>query len=343
MKTTGYLFRIGVVVGVVLAGVMGIGAIRDRHVQSSLLRKGLNERAVASVSFVQSGIEKALRTDDDILMLIQLESLSRTEDVQAAYILDRAGKVTMHTRTSEWGHAYKDTYSRASVAATRPLFQEINVPHSYVYSVPVSTDAVLCVSYSAQKIDQTLSTVTRRFIYSGLTLFIIAFLIVYAFAMRPLRREIALLKAALKGIVPGTVSRVPPLQGECGEIASLVNSLFDQSGAKISPFGAEAIASSVKTVRAFFAAQAECVALFDTENRLIAATLTACDFFQLKDAEGKHIIELLSPEIITLAQEAQQHPDTAVRRAILENTIECSVVTDDKKAPAGLVIRKISA
>ena len=94
-------------------------------------------------------------------------------------------------------------------------------------------------------------------------------------------------------------------------------------------------------MRAFFAADEECVALFDAENRLVAATPCARQLFTVKDADGKHIIELLPPDIIAIAQEAQQDPGNTTRHILQEKNIECRVLTDDNNTPAGLIIRKI--
>ncbi len=339
-RTTGYLFRIGIVAGTVFAGIFAAGAVRDHNMRLSFLRKGLQERAVMAASFVQPGVEKALRTGDDIMLLLQLESLSRADDVQAAYVLDRSAKVIMHTRTSEWGREYRDPYSRAAVSEGRSLFQEARAPHSFIYSVPVSTSAVLCVSYSAQKMDESMAADSRRFIYGGLTLFIIACLAIYVFSLRPLRKGIASLKAALRGIIPGTGSRIPPLAGECGEIAELVNGLLDRGRTEPSP---DTVPSSLllKAVRAFFAAREGRAVLLDADNRLVAATPSARGFFGLADGEGRHIIELFPPEIIECAREAQQNPGAPARREFKGITVECLAARGDDEQPAGLVITTV--
>lgn len=132
--------------------VIGIYAFHFLPTLRRSLDQSVFEKNRISVAAALPRITTALRSGDDVLLLLQIESLARAENAVAAYIIDRDGRVIIHNAVDQWGRSYTDAPHRIAASASGSLYQRTGPTH-WLYSEPVVSTLTLCIPLSSQKAD----------------------------------------------------------------------------------------------------------------------------------------------------------------------------------------------
>jgi uncharacterized membrane protein len=225
-----------------------------------------------------------------------METLDHIVDIKNAYLLGTDGSVLTHSSSSEWSHVYTDRYHRAAIGAKNPLFQRRN-DHTVLYSLPVSTSAVLCATISLQRVD-TMFAVMRRNAFllaaavSALFSWIL-FIFLRAYVINPLDKVCIGLSAALLND-----SHQVDADGMTNNVVDEINGLL--SAVRERTINAERENEGVVSIhRSFVQAVLDRdesgLILVDDENRVYAMNSAASTLLKVDPicSAGRHVLDLL--------------------------------------------------
>jgi hypothetical protein len=132
-------------------------------------------KAQATLKTTIPYLNKAIQNSDDISLLSNIESLTKSANIMSCFILDKNSKVIIHNNTNEWNtEKNADIYNKA-VMQRKELVQEMHDNNFLLLSEPVANDYTLICVVSIQKIKELVKYWQIKYcsIASGLTMLII--------------------------------------------------------------------------------------------------------------------------------------------------------------------------
>jgi hypothetical protein len=109
------------------------------------------EKAKSALKVVVPSFNKALENLDDINLLINIESVAKIENITTCFILDKNGKVIIHSNVSERNtERTSGIYNRAIEQKTQSLQQTPNKDF-LLFSEPLISDCTLFCIFSVKK------------------------------------------------------------------------------------------------------------------------------------------------------------------------------------------------
>jgi PAS domain-containing protein len=312
----------------------------------SLLERNLTDKVQAIAGLSKPPVAKALETGDDISLLIQVENLARTDDVSAAYVLDEKGTVLIHNKNAEWHKTYTDAASQKAVSSSTELVQRI--AGGYLYSIPVSTSATLCVQLSSQRSDALYAYTVRRSLLTGGVLFLlfmvfIVFLISAA-VIAPLRR----IGGFVRNFMPdGGARPSPEISEEMTALVAAVNEMAGRCEREHRAIGEHA-ANELNRAEALLAVviddRKEPCIVTDADNMVLALNDAAKRFWGTNATIGKHILDVKEyAGLVVLVQSvsACENKGRVISRFLHNRTIAAVSVVDSDGKIAGKIIRVV--
>lgn len=303
------LFQASPAVLIVLISAALIGGIYFADFLPTV-RRVINSHTRESMAIITAQaapqIARAVKANDDVLALIALEDLARTEGVAAAYIIDPRGIVTVHNTTAEWGRSYADAAHSAARTAPGPLWQHVT-QSQWLYSTPLPSSSTLCISFTTRKHDELFSALRTRSVYTAAALMIACSVLMFMLYRRSGARHDA----------QGALAHV--------EVPASKHAGF--------PYGAELIKTLVPLMTS------PAIAL-DTENRIVAAhpAFAAVAGLTEHDIAGKHILDVWAqPGIARLARAAADSRGAIVSEIVDGKKLSC-VAAGTVEEPAGMVL-----
>ena len=313
-----------------------------------LLQAGLSDNIRTISLLSEPQIKKAVYSNDDISLLIQIENLARTEGVSAAYVLDSSGRVTVHNQTGEWGRIYDSRLHSAAVLSDGPLVQEKPGGRELVYSSPVASSATLFVELSRQKVNDYRARTYRNAVLTSAAALVISVVLImffmYAEVYSPLRKTIQMLKA----VSPGSRARIEQdKRNEYGMLAGAVNEAvdrFEKERERLADRIEETRIESSLLIRAALGGRCQGVVIVDSENRIIAVDQKAAKLFSIdeKTSVGRHVLDVFSAkEVVDLIQASLSAGPGSVLTGVLGGTgtgIRCTSVPGTGNRAAGTIL-----
>ncbi|MHB9156204.1 MAG: hypothetical protein ACYC5N_11055 [Endomicrobiales bacterium] len=282
--------------------------------ERKLHREALYARAKAAFDVSLRPLERALGTSDDLALLSQVENIMKIDDVRAAYILDRGGRVLTHNSTSEWNKTYTDPVSRNAVKAQTLLLQRGGEDKEYVFSAPLGSSATLCLGLSSRKIDEAVSLASRTALYSALIVMVLAAALFLFFLYYGIGGRFRKMKDLLQSHALGGGTLPDGGADELGELSRLINEVLIKSEAERTAATSRAGEAGRKLSRVLAELTKSVdggAVVLDSENRILCANIKAKDFLFPHEQEpaGKHVLEVVRyPELISLLQKAALNP-----------------------------------
>jgi PAS domain-containing protein len=311
----------------------------------TLLERNLTDKVQAITELAKPAIAKALETGDDISLLIQVESLSRTADVAAAYVLDENGTVVIHNKTAEWRKAYTDPASLKAVHSPSSLVQR--VPGGYLYSVPAASSATLCVQLSSQRSDALRRYAVRRALLTGVILFLVSLVfivfIVSVTVVSPLKR----LTDFTRNYVPGAAWLMADRSLEITTLAGTVNELldrFEQERSDAKYHYDEAKKNTSMLLEAATSKSKDAIIITDNDNVILAMNEAARKRWGIDGAVGKHILDVKElTGLVALVQSASTSANCGreIFAVIDGKTVGVHAMITPEQKVAGKIVRVV--
>lgn len=294
---------------IVLATTLLIGGIYVIDVLPTV-RRVVNAHTRASMAVITAQaapqIARAVKANDDVLALIAIEDLARTEGVAAAYIIDPRGIVSVHNATAEWGRSYADAAHTTATAAPGPLWQHV-AQSQWLYSTPLPSSSTLCISFTTRKHDELFSALRTRSLYTAAALMIASAVLV----LMIFRRSAARLEEQ-RAMMPHEKPEPQPTGLLAGE--ALIKALVPLM---VSP-----------------------AIVLDAHNRIVAAhpAFLAAAALTGDNIVGKHILDVWAqPGIARLARAAADSRGTIVSEVVDGKKLSC-VAAGTNEEPAGMIV-----
>ncbi len=209
-------------------------------IQESAILGTARDNGLRLVTIFAFSSVPALVADDFLGLRQVVNSLGQEADVRYAMILDLEGRVLIHTLVRETGARYQDPMTRRVLAATAPLFQEVQTPQGeilYDFATPVlilnQPRAVARIGISIAD-EMRLIRRTRNTILSLGVLTLISGLLYAHFQTRRLTRPIQALARGAQAVALGELSHRITLdrQDEVGHLAEAFNRMAESLRAR---------------------------------------------------------------------------------------------------------------
>ena len=307
-----------------------------------LLRNALYDRVKTVFDLSADDLSKAVRSRDDISMLIGVEKIMKIEDVSTVYVLDNGFKVLTHDKTSQWGKTYDDETDRNAVNAKKVLRQWTQ--GGYLFSVPLTSSSTLCVGISSQKMNEAAAGLRRDALYTIAIVVIAAaaafgwFIYATVFLrFRDLRDRLASIE--LGG---GTLPDGAP-GGEFLELQKLINGIIANAASGAGRGRAGQCEDELRLLVDELAATHQSgVLVIGAENKVVAINRKGETLFGIKrdGAAGKHVLEAVGDAaLIELIKKAAAKPGEAFEASVSGKPVKAySIRGPDKAVPGTLVI-----
>ncbi|MFA5779238.1 MAG: hypothetical protein WC947_03800 [Elusimicrobiota bacterium] len=313
--------------------------------QKKLLNKNLFDRAKTIYNLSGPIIVKAIETKDDLLILSQIENIMKLDDISTVYILDSDGKVITHDRTAEWGKIYGDEISKKAGGTKKELIQKSPEIKGYLYSVPLTSSATLCVGLSQQKTNETFDLIKKNAFYSAITVLIAVISIFAFFIFSQITSQFIKLENILKSVMLGTGEKIDVRRkDEFGKLSLLINKIINKletenitAHKKLS----ETQKKSARFIQELSKHFENGLIVTNFENKIILANQKAKDFLSVveKDPAGKHILEIIkTPEFIDVLKRSAANVNKLLEEVINNKTIKIITVGGRETEIIGTII-----
>ncbi len=274
------------------------------------LEKLTIEKTRSAVTVIIPSINKALENGDDIALLINIESLSRFENIASSFILDQNNKVIIHNKTDQWNTERKsDIYERAAGYGA-DLVQATTDKELMLFSAPLEMKHTLCCIISMQKAHENAKywkiryfTVAAAF---ALLITIILYFLSKLFVLLPYRRtKAALEKSSAEEIRKDGYNEITDIFLTENEKAAKKISMLEEDNESLS-----------KIIEHYSGAKNEEYAVFiilNSLNNIVYAVDETGIFLKEEFSKGSHILETAAnAEIIKLIEKAGKKPGEEV-------------------------------
>ncbi|MFH1714642.1 MAG: hypothetical protein ABH857_00385 [Elusimicrobiota bacterium] len=313
--------------------------------QKKSLYTDLYNRAQTASDLSKPLINKAIDLQDDLLLLSQIESILKLDELTTAYIVDGAGKVIMHNKTSEWDKEYTDEYTKKSIASKKNIIQKTNDPNIEIFSSPVTESLTLCIGLTTVEIKQKLAGIKRNMFFSLLIVLIIAIILIISFMKIQISSRFKSFENMLRSSLLGRGEKIEikskdELAGLAGHLNDIIEKYNreDQAMEKSANEINKNISLLIRGLINNFTEGA--IAVFNSENKLIALSSKFSLALNIAgDSVNKHILEI--PQIKPLAdafKDASSKPNSKITANIDNKTIELLTVFNNTNKYIGTII-----
>ncbi|MBN1822796.1 MAG: hypothetical protein JW803_00595 [Endomicrobiales bacterium] len=344
MKRSNFLKFVLFVALLVAAVTGGIYLFHFIPAQEELLRLNLFDRVKTAYMLSEKNLFKGAELRDDLMLLKQIESISKVDDIISAFILDETGKVITHNKTAEWGKTYADPYSKKALASKRIFRQKVNEPDAYLFSMPLPSSSTLCIAISNTKMERTAGTTAGNAALTGLIIFILSVAAAALFFRAAYLKRMDSLVSDIKAVALGGVS-AKVTNDEMGKIAELVNEI----ASKQEPANPRPSAASTETrenhaliIKELADIRAEGIAVIDADNKVIAANQKAKELIFKKDLppdSDLHILDAFaSSDALELVKRSTENPGQTVEDTINGVQAKAKSLGPSKERLSGTII-----
>jgi len=256
------------------------------------MQSALEQRINAVAKISTPEIQQALKSKDDIALLIALEKLSKQESVESIFVLDKKSLVIAHTNTQEWGKKYPITTSAIFEKLKAQAYVETKIAQNTYYAFLLSNEHLLFLCASTKEQAAALDTFLRTTLLLCVILIIIlSFVFYYSSKLSVTKAREKLLKALNNSSqqLPKDLSRM------LGEIKLRLNPIVQDTKTKTNQ--SKLFASCMEHI----CDKANGLIIFDIDNTLIFANQSAMKAFGIKEQCTTHLLDVIK-DAQTLSQ-----------------------------------------
>ena len=255
------------------------------------MQSALEQRVNAVAKISTPEIEQALKTKDDISLLIALEKLSKQESIESVFILDKNSLVIAHTNTQEWGKKYpiaiKDIFEKLKAQS----YVKTEIAQNTYYAFLLSNEHLLFLQASNKDQYNILNTFFRTsLILCVILLILLSFSFYYISKLSVTKARNKLLKALTDKSqkLPKDLSRMTE------EIKLRLNSIVPNTDTNT--IQRKSFASCIEHIYN----KDNGLILFDINNTLIFVNKSAENIFGIKKQYGTHLLDVIKDTQILL-------------------------------------------
>lgn len=246
-------------------------------------------------------LARALAIRDDLALVAQIETITRIDDIETAYILDSSGTVIVHSLTAEWGRSFTDHLSRSGMGRQRVQ----RSPSGFLFSVPLNADATLFITVSDKALQARDSASVRAALLIGLIMFIM----VAAAGAAVLTMAVFKPFSAVSEALNDPLGYHPPagLRGEWASLSEKISALACQRTVASSVPPPEGKRTDDELLSAMVDHDTRGVLAIDAQNRVIAVNDEFRSAFEGISGcvPGSHILDMHVPAaLLDLVQSA---------------------------------------
>ncbi|MCB4790416.1 MAG: PAS domain-containing protein [Elusimicrobia bacterium] len=329
-----------VIIIIILAYIFGFYLL---PLKEQALKDNVFEKVNAISNLSEPVITKALRNQDDISLLSQIEKMMKVSDISTVYVLDSTGTVVSHDRTGEWGKVYKDAITKKIL-----LNRKISLYKSsegYLYATPLISSKTLIIGISTYKTDTRYDLIKKNALYVSLTIFVLAMLFFTLFLIVQFRLQLKNLGELLTSVNAGTMDRIEiDNNNEVSEISLLINELIDKYKtqektvlAKISQLKE----NDMLLIRAVSENLKNGIIVTNSDNKVIYLNKEISAILSIKqeDCIGKHILDVLDkPQFIDVLKKSTENLNVTVEDSVDNKPLKLITVGNSSKEILGTII-----
>ena len=314
-------------------------------VHKKLTDASLAEKLNIMAGLYQNPLSNALKASDDVTVLNSIDGIMRFDGVTTAYIVDKTGKVISSNKTSEWGKVFTDTLTKNASASASRRIQGAGKENEYLFSVPLSSSAVLCVGITKEKTAKNLEGIKHEYLFTSLTIYLLAALMIFSIINALLISRFRRLARLIDSAALSRGGTIPyDSKDEFGTIASKINALLANSTATANSSGSLGSESQNMgfLLNELLRDYPSGLLVIDADNRIAAINKPFQDFLSLTGTNltGKHLLDVVKiPELFALVAKVSENAGTSINAEVKGKQIKARSVTNDKGLGAGLILK----
>jgi len=246
------------------------------------MQSALEQRINAVAKISTPEIQQALKSKDDIALLIALEKLSKQESVESIFILNGESLVIAHTNTQEWGKKYPITTSDIFGKLKAQAYVKTKIAQNTYYAFLLSDEHLLFLRASLKEQAAALDTFLRTTLLLCVILIIVfSFIFYYSSKLSVTKARNKLLKALNNSSqqLPKDLSRM------LGEIKLRLNPITQDTKTNQSKLFASCMEHICDKENGLI--------IFDIDNTLIFANQSAMKTFGIKEQCSIHLLDAI--------------------------------------------------
>jgi hypothetical protein len=295
------------------------------------------EKAKSVLKVIVPSFNKALENSDDINLLINIESIAKTENIITCFILDKSGKVIIHNNISEWNTERTNRFYNRAIEQEAKSLQQTSNKDFLLLSEPLIDDCTLFCVFSVKKANETSRNWKIKYYTAAsstaLFIVIILYFLSKLFILLPFNRIKKSLESdkSSENIKENKYDEITNVFiAEKEKITKKIEILEEdrESLSKIIEFSYE---SSIKDGSAFI--------ILNSLSRVVHAYDNTGAILKRDFEKGKHILEISeNPNLVKIISKANKNPGKEINESFGNCAITAISISYDGKI-AGTIIK----
>lgn len=137
----------------------------------------LKKNSLSVIETISPEIKAASLKADDIALLYNIEKISKLNNIQEAFIINKDMEVLIHNDSTKWNKKFDEQIYQNTVEMPNKLIQNIS-NHKFLYSLPINDNSTLCVTISLDKIFNEYNTFKIK-LYVIFAIFVILLIFIF--------------------------------------------------------------------------------------------------------------------------------------------------------------------
>ena len=324
------------IVFIIICGIFyGLTELLSRY-KAADLENTVTEKVKIAARTALPSINKSIENSDDIGLLINIETLAKTENINSCFILDRDNKVIIHNNTDEWNKERKgENYDRA-VNYNGELLQITPDPDHLLFSAPLAKDYTLFCIISTQNASQTARYWKIKYFTVAGAAAVIITLLLYMFTKLLILFPFNRTKKALEQSSAENIK-----QGKYDEITDIFLKENEKAGQLLKSLEAdkESLSKIIEHYAGGSAAELSLFMILDCVNNIIYSSDKTGKILKPEFSKGANILEAASNAgILKIVEKANEEPQTEIEAELSGLNIK-AVSIGEKNKLYGTIIK----
>ncbi|MDR1941826.1 MAG: hypothetical protein LBQ47_05830 [Endomicrobium sp.] len=296
------------------------------------------EKTRSSVRAVIGRINSSIENSDDIGLLADIESLSKLENINSCFILDRENKIIIHNNTSDWNSTRKSEIYDRAVNYDGELVQATPDKDHLLFSAPLAKEYTLLCIISVQKAAETANFWKIKYFTVGalaaLAITVLFYFFAKLFIVLPFKRTRKRIEQACADNLKNE---------KYDEISDLFLTESRKSEQKIALLEKEnkSLAEIIGHYFSSFKQDFNIIIALNADNNIIYAYDDTGKILKKDFTKGGNIIEtLLNQNFLRIISSATENPVNEIEENDGEFAISAVSIPDGEKAAATIIKAK---
>jgi hypothetical protein len=309
------------------------------------LKDNIFEKVNAISNLSEPIMAKAVKGQDDVVLLSQIEKIMRLSDVSTVYILDGTGKVITHDKTGEWGKVYTDELTKNILSIKKPELIRSTDARGWLYVTPLVSSTTLCIGVSSDKIDTKYDLAKKNAVITAVTIFVVSMFVMALFLIIKVKLPFRILEQMLKALRDGTIEKIEPAGlSEFTDIIALIN----ETAGKLSNLEINASSNLIMDKENYSLLVKEVASIVNKgliitnpENKVIFINDKIKTLLGIgtRDFTGRHILDVLDKSVyIDIIKKSTEQPGTEIIEKVEDKVLRVFTVANIKNELIGTII-----